>query len=218
VRGAVSDEEEQVNLLDILNVEFRWPTRGDRLFVASNDRTENAEIRTDAVSRTLHMTDGYKNAADLLVEEALRNRIARHDLVYPIIFCYRQFIELSLKAQIADYGSLVGISAPEDDPAMRRDLHNLKLLLRKFRKMCLLFGEHGVETMTVVSKCILEFHRMDPRAFTFRYAVDKKGEMYPIAEDRIDLRRLKDVMEGLGGFFIGCDSALSACASSCCEH
>jgi hypothetical protein len=71
-----------------------------------------------------------------------------------------------------------------------------------------------MEALIVVSKCILEFDRMDPNSFTFRYATQKNGAPYPVSVDRIDLRRLRDVMEAIGGFFVGSDGFLSDLASS----
>lgn len=83
---------------DLINPEpLRWPSRGDRLFLSAALTENNAEIHGSAESRAVFMMNGYRLAADRLVDEALADRIDRHDLVYPIVFCYRQFLELSLK-------------------------------------------------------------------------------------------------------------------------
>ncbi len=47
------------------------------------------------------MMTGYKKAAELLVEESLRSGFDRDTLVYPIIFMYRQFIELDFHIPIS---------------------------------------------------------------------------------------------------------------------
>jgi hypothetical protein len=187
---------------DLFNQKFRWPARGDRLFVAASDPATEAEIHDWTSSRSGFMTDGYKTAADKLVEEALGDRIVRHELIYPIIFCYRQFIELSLKRQILSYGRAVGVGLP------RRKDHDLKALLKTFRIMCKEYDSGEDEAIIVVSKCILEFARMDPDSFTFRYATDRLGNLYPVSTDRIDLEKLKDVMDGIGAFFSGSDAYL----------
>lgn len=48
------------------------------------------------------MIDGYKMAADCLVDDADDSERKRNRLIYPIVFCYRHFLELSLKHVIAD--------------------------------------------------------------------------------------------------------------------
>ena len=61
------------------------------------------------ITRLVLMKDGYKTAADLMVEAAASDRLSRDTLVFPIIFNYRQFLELSLKYQLATFGPEVGI-------------------------------------------------------------------------------------------------------------
>ncbi len=94
---------------EILESEFRWPKEGDVPFIASDDFEANANIAEDDFSRMVYMMNGYKKAADLMVIQAQADTVERHYLVYPIIFNYRQFIELSLKYIIATYGSTVSI-------------------------------------------------------------------------------------------------------------
>jgi hypothetical protein len=107
---------------------YRWPTAGDRLLVAATEEDGGAAIERHGYSRLVFMTDGYKVAADILVEEAIADRISRYDLIYPILFCYRQFIELSLKGLIESYGARVGVRAPGN-------IHDLKKLLKSFRRV-----------------------------------------------------------------------------------
>jgi len=184
---------------DLVETTFRWPSRGDRLFVDAGHRMDQAEIHSEADARSYFMTDGYKRAADLLVEKAIENRFERNRLVYPILFCYRQFIELSLKGQISAYGTYVGVDLPT------KQTHDLRVLLKRYRRMCLRFAPGDMAPMIVVSKCILEFARMDATSFTFRYATAKSGAPYPVLTDRLDLERLRDTMEGMGDFFSGSD-------------
>ena len=79
---------------EILNAEFRWPRQGDKPFVVADDPHRNAEIANDGFSRLVLMMDGYKKAADLMVEASTEDLYTRAILVYPVIFNYRQFVEL----------------------------------------------------------------------------------------------------------------------------
>src|ERR1700692_2298612 len=101
--------KEMGSFADILNREFRWPKRGDKAFSVSENWQQNARVVTGVHSRLVIMMTGYKAAADLLVEKSQRSGFDRDTLVYPIMFTYRQFIELELKYLIATYGFTVGI-------------------------------------------------------------------------------------------------------------
>jgi len=194
--------KKSLSFADLANpAPMRWPTRGDRLFAP--DIFDDAEIHSDTVSRFVFLMDGYKDAGDVLVEEALSDDVARNGLVYPILFCYRQFIELSLKWQIEHYGEFCNVEKPGNT-------HKLHELLRSFRKICHSLGGSDTSALVAVSKCVLEFHRMDKHSFTFRYAMDKSGVAYPVTTDRIGLARLRDVMNGIFGFFRGCDGYFEA--------
>src|SRR5436305_1442713 len=79
---------------EILDAPYHWPAAGDRLFTAATEDEGGAGIEQSAYSRFVFMTNGYKDAADMLVQEALADPLSRYDLIYPIIYCYRQYIEL----------------------------------------------------------------------------------------------------------------------------
>ncbi len=69
-----------------------WPRKGDTLFQPGGYQHLAACIVTDF---SLAAT-GYQDAASLLI--ASLNAAERNDaLVFPIIFCYRQYLELKLK-------------------------------------------------------------------------------------------------------------------------
>ena len=71
---------------------------GCKIFVRGSDRRKIAEFGGDPRSWFAALSNGYKKAGDLLVEEADGNR---NFIVYPIIFCYRHFVELSIKGLLA---------------------------------------------------------------------------------------------------------------------
>lgn len=183
----------------LLDREFRWPRKGDRPFIQSASRQHNALIEPSAHGRLVMMMAGYKRAADLLVECGEADRFDRDALVYPIIFNYRQFIELSLKHLIATYGPAVGIKAIWNK-------HDLSELWKAFTKLLDGYGCQDVEeTDPVVAEIIAEFSKVDPASFSYRYPVDTKGNPIPITHEELDLKALADVMHALEGYFTGCD-------------
>ncbi|GBE44567.1 hypothetical protein BMS3Bbin10_02666 [bacterium BMS3Bbin10] len=189
---------------ELLDTEFRWPTKGDMPFVAADDPYDNAKIAGDGFTRLVLMMKGYKKGADLMVAEAAGGRPNRDILVFPIIFNYRQFLELSLKYQLATYGPAVGI-----EPNWQS--HDLARLWSEFLALLELYGtEDPDEADPVVGKIILEFAKIDPGSYSYRYPVDRQGNPVPVAYNDLHLATLADVMEAVAGYFTGCDGYLSS--------
>lgn len=149
------------------------------------------------------MADGYKEAADVLVEKAMADRFLRHGLIYPILFCYRHFIELSLKYVISEYGHLTA------EPPNSKD-HDLEVLWPVFRKIVTYCEEGDTEALTAVEAIVAEFAKLDPQSFTFRYPTNRKGDLIAINMDNIDLSNLRDTMEGVANYFSGTDGYLDS--------
>ena len=81
-----------------------WPRSGDRLFVETAWGLA-AHLSTFQGERLYRMKKAFKTAADMLVSQSEENTHERSNLVWPIVFCYRQYIELALKDMIAAYGA-----------------------------------------------------------------------------------------------------------------
>lgn len=189
---------------DLLNAEFRWPRQGDIPFVVADEPFDNANIADDGFTRLVLMTDGYKEAADLMVRAASDDRSMRGMLVFPIIFNYRQFLELSLKYQLATYGPAVDIK-----PNWKT--HYLDKLWGEFWEMLERYGTKDPdEADPVVGKIILEFAKIDPGSYSYRYPVDRQGNPVPVAYSDLHLPTLAGVMDKVAGYFTGCDGYLSS--------
>ena len=186
----------------LLRPEFRWPTRGDQAFTTSDRWQNNSYIDRYGHGRLVMMMTGYKMAADLMVAHVAHARNDGDALVFPVIFNYRQFVELSLKYLIATYGHTVGIDA-------QWNTHDLGVLWSTFVQVLDGYGHEDPEgTDAVVGDIIAEFAKVDPRSFSYRYPVDTKGNLVDLAHEEVDLHRLADVMKGLEGYFSGCDGYL----------
>jgi hypothetical protein len=186
------DTPEKSDFESLLRTDFRWPTEGDAPFTQSENWEQNAYIDRFGHGRIVMMMMGYKLAGDLMVAQVARDR---HVLVFPVVFNYRQFIELSLKFLIATYGHTVGIAA-------EWNTHDLKSLWQTFSKVLDGYGHDDAEgTDAIVEEIILEFAKVDPGSFSYRYPVDTKGNPVPLAHQEIDLHRLADVMQGSMGIF-----------------
>ena len=182
---------------DLLNTEFRWPRLGDRAFVVADDPLEDVNIAEDGFTRLVLMMEGYKKAADLMVQASDNDRPTRATLVFPIIFNYRQFLELSLKYQLATYGPAVGIEANWKS-------HDLATLWTEFLKMLQRYGTKDPdEADPVVGEIILEFAKIDPGSYSYRYPVDRLGRPLPVAHGDLHLPTLAEVIDGVAAYFRG---------------
>lgn len=187
---------------EIIQEQFRWPAAGDIPFVESTAAGANATIAEGLHTRLVLMMDGYKKAADLMVEGALADDSQRDYLVCPIIFNYRQFIELSLKYMLSMYGSHVGISSNWHS-------HRLEALWTDYALMLERFGsEDPDEADPIVEEVVAQFAKIDPGSYSHRYPVDRDGRPLPLALTELHLPTLRDVMQGVANYFNGCDGFL----------
>ncbi len=203
------DLEKRISFEDILSIRFRWPQHGDKPFVVAGNLLDNAVVANNTFARLVLMIDGYKKAGDIMVAASEEDWRERDILVFPIIFNYRQFLELSLKYQLAIYGPTVGIS-----PNWK--LHDLVALWNEFLQMLKSYDEgYPKAAERVVEKIVLEFAKADAGSFSFRYPVDPKGTKIEIAFSATDLSNLADVMNAIDSYFSGCDRFLSRLEGAC---
>ncbi len=195
----------------ILFSEIHWPQIGDKPFTQSAKLRQNAEINQFGHFRLEYMIDGYKKGADLMVERALKERTERDILIFPIVFCYRHFIELSFKYLINTYGNVVGIESKWNTHNLSELWKTVKNVLKKYMAP----DVDGVES--IVDKIIAEFEKIDQRSFSFRYPVNTGGQIIEFDREKFDLVNLAKVMNRLEGFFDGCDGYLDDLKSSYCD-
>ena len=193
---------------DLLHAKFRWPKIGDRLFLSANEWWQNACVTDGAFSRMVLMEDGFKKAADLLVENARGDNYLSATLIYPIVFCYRHSLELALKYIITTYGAKAGVPPNTTE-------HDLARLWPHCRRVIEHFHPNNDDpALDVVEACIAEFAKIDPRSDTFRYPTTAKGQPITIQLAPIDLQQLRHTMEAIHNFFTGVDGYIDNAVSN----
>lgn len=182
---------------ELATIGIRWPQKGDKALQKSPVPDGGARIAADARQRMIVMAEGYRKGADIMVDAARTNAFERDYLVYPILFAYRQFIELSLKDLINTYGPDVGVP-------VQWSSHDLTFLWSQFKLVTKRYtAASGDETDAAVESIIREFAKIDPNSYSYRYPVDTKGMPVPVTHDMLDLDVLKDVLEGVSTYFVG---------------
>jgi hypothetical protein len=170
----------------------RWPTWGDCVLSPGRDATP-----ADAVDeRAYRLGKGYKLAGDVLVQNLAGEPFDYDNLIYPILYCYRHYIELALKDIVEEHGKWVGVGLHDKD-------HKLLELWKLFLRIATTYhNDPQDEAALAVSSCIQEFAQVDPGSFAFRYARHKKTDsIIPLDFGSIDLANLHDVMNGIANFF-----------------
>jgi len=187
---------------DLLEEDFKWPTIGDKLFSAEQPAYA-AALGQYPEERLYHMTGGYKLAGDLLVEQAESQAWRRQKLVYPIVFCYRHYLELTLKSVLQQYGML-------GDLAPSWTHHRLEDLWRDYRKLLRAVGAETSEDQGtgVVEQCVAEFAKIDPTSDAFRYPTRRRGQPFNTELNLLDLISLHDTMQGIENYFLAVDGFL----------
>lgn len=190
----------RISFEELLQREFRWPRQGDQPFVAVAQALDNANIPDDEFQRRVLMIEGYKSAGDIMVDQSEREPHMRHTLVFPIIFNYRQFLELALKHQLAQYGPPVGVQPIWDN-------HRLDVLWESFQRI---IQAHDIpdpdEADGHVATTVAAFAHIDPRSDAFRFPRDNRGRAIPLNRRDLHLPTLKDVMDGVKNYFAACDN------------
>lgn len=180
-----------------------WPRKGDRLFVPRNDWWYNACLKFFSDNWDLY-AEGYNLAGDLLVEHVGDTHRDQDSLVYPVVFLYRQYLELRLK-QIIGVGNKL-LNVPQKIPTN----HNIVAIWKKCRKILEDVAPSGPkEDLDAVEECINQFSKTDPISTAFRYPVDKKSSPSTPSLTHINLRNLSEVMNRISSLLDGASMGIS---------
>lgn len=186
--GADAEQTEDLGL--------RWPQQDDKVFVKAHP-LRGAWVSPATDERLYRMIKGFHESGDLLVAETESSPRRALDLVYPIIFAYRQSLELRLKYLLIVYAPLAG-----EEPEHRS--HDLKKLWAKCRRV-IEFLEGSSQpsdkaAFEAVHRLIAEYDAIDPGSDAFRFTHSNKGRPINLAISTIDLVNLRSVVSGIHNF------------------
>jgi len=193
-----------------LDVDIPWPQKDAKFFISDGPPQVFSVIGgRDASHQYVLYMNGYKTAADELIQHALASKNAgRLDtLIFPILFLYRQYIELELKWVFLVYS--------DADRSVKKSVisdvgHNLIKLWQKARAILLEDATpKEQQDVNIVEDYIEQFHKLDESSFSFRYPITKNLDQILNDERRINLPNLRQRMDELYHFFNGADGKLS---------
>ncbi len=173
------------------------PSSEDKLFSTAEDWWNNACLNFLVDGWTLYSI-GYKDAADILVSQVEAQARYQDTLVYPIVFLYRQYLELSIKDLIRQARKLQDIHDPF--PKTHR--------INELWPICSdLLGEispgDSEEELKNIGRLIADFCTVDPTSMAFRYPENKDGKPSLPGIRHINLRNIKEVIGKIAAILDG---------------
>lgn len=179
-----------------------WPIPGDTLFTEAEDWQYNARLHGSHDKWDAYAT-GYKEAADILIERVLSDRMWMDMLVYPIVFLYRHYLELRLKELVISGSQLL------DEDAGNIHGHSLIYWWKEARKIFeKVWPDDEKADLDSVENCILQFASKDSGSDSFRYPVNTKGEKTLDGLNLLNLRQFKEAMSRVAALLEGASSAI----------
>jgi len=193
-----------------LESNIKFPVKGKKLFKSTKTYLEFSHFGWGNINSQFYgYIKGYKESADTLVDFALASqRIAILDTyIFPVLFLYRQFIELSLKSLYLEYSNE---SMSDKIQTIKQVNHNLANMWNKLKPTLIEVsdGKSEKELVKIVESYILQYHNFDKHSFKFRYPIDKDYNPLLKGEERIDIVNLKECMTELDNFFGGAGGKL----------
>ncbi|WP_127845259.1 hypothetical protein [Psychroflexus aestuariivivens] len=172
------------------------PNRNDKLFKEEINPTFGAWLKNPANKFFLY-SEGYKEAGKKLWEFCIENNFYANTLIYPLVFNYRQFIELRIKELM-----IMGYKYVDDNKDFA-DEHSLLKLWCIYRNEILVNIETiDEEILDNVERVIKQFNTEDPKSMCFRYPVSRGPHRKEhINRETIDLNNFKNVIDRLIYFF-----------------
>ena len=176
------------------------PESSDKLFTTEGDWWNNACLNYLPDGWGLYAI-GYKDAADILVKYVETERMHQDSLVFPVVFLYRQYLELALKDLIRQSRKLLDTYEPFPKT------HRLDELWRICNKLLKEISPgDSEEEMRQIGRLIDEFCQVDPTSIAFRYPEDKDGSPSLPGIRHINLRNVAEVTNKISAILDGADA------------
>ena len=174
-----------------------WPERGDKIF---RDDEDGSEAWVSVISPTFYAyATAYRASAELLIEHRKSlSGLDQNFQILPIVFLYRQHVELLLKAIIKNGDDL------QRTEQIKSNLHHdLNALWREAERVMdeNLHNAHP-KARGAAGGLISELAQADPGSFAFRYPVGKKEQISLEGWERVSLDNFASVMEKLSNFLL----------------
>ena len=178
-----------------------WPDASSRVFVAGEPSRRVAWIPNSAAQWHCY-AHGYKEAAERLYESW--KTLSDDNLVFPLVFLYRHYVELRLKELLQTAERFLGL------PRGWQSDHDIANLWTRLAGLLpRIFPDEPEADLNNADRLVRELADGDPYSFHFRYPESKKGQQHLENLERLDVVSFMDAMGRLSAFLDGASMALS---------
>ncbi len=194
--------------------EMALPRFEDKLFTRDGDWL-NACVGISS-NQWIGYVDGFKLGAEVLMQYVVDTMSKQDYLVYPIIFLYRQSLELQLK-RIFTIGNTLLEKVPDNKVLTQ---HRLLPLWRECKSIINeVSGGKTPDTFSLdaVENTLREFESRDPVSTTFRYPFEKTGKPSHSASTNINLANFTDVAQRVFNLLDCCSTWFEQLYEDKCE-
>ena len=182
--------------------EFPSAFAGQKLFVRGEDWHNNAMLGWTHFPMDIYAA-GYKDAADAILYALAERRASLDSVIYPLVFLYRQGLELQLKLILPLARRLAEIPSKDDHQ------HGLMPMWEELRKLLDELTPHeGDEDIAAMEDFIRQLDDVDPQSFAFRYPKTKRGEISLAELSDVNVRHLSEIMDSVFLLMSGIHSEL----------
>lgn len=197
--------EENMTDRHLLNIDLPWPAKGDKLFTDDGGLYNSCINWLISEDRQRLYARSFEDASLFLLDHVTSSRSELDTFIYPIIFCFRHSLELSLKGIIqAGINNIDSWNLKEVPNG-----HDLLFLWSKAKHVLIeCFPNEDKAVLAYVEDCIKELSTIDRNSEAFRYPISTKGEHHLSNIRYINTLNLRKTLSALSGFFNGVDGAL----------
>ncbi len=180
---------------------IKLPKKNDKFFKSDHNWWHDACVGLQEHGWDAY-AEGFKMAADIIVKNY--EDFDKNFLVFPIVFLYRQYLELRLKEII-----IIGYSSLNKDKKIHFN-HDILILWYEVRKIIMeLWPDQSEYELEAIDGLIKEFSRADPASYCFRYPEDKNRKTFHYDIMLINLENLSEVIEKIANIIDGASIGIS---------
>ena len=165
--------------------------KSDRFFKDSENLNDTF-INRGTIINEAHFPDSYFYTSMLLITmmQITNSNSIRDGLIYPALFSYRHYLELTLKETL----NLFENSGHLSEEVILRE-HSIQKLWNKIKSFPLVDDGPEIE---IVQNLLFEFNRIDPNGELFRYPYEIGKDGYKLTSSLpsglFEIRTLKETM------------------------
>lgn len=175
---------------------------GQKLFVRGDDWQNNAMLGWAPYPMDIYAA-GYKDAADAILYALSERRTSLDSVIYPLVFLYRQGLELQIKLILPLARQLANSPSKEDHS------HSLMPMWAELRTLLNELTPYACDQeVPAMEQFLHQLAEIDPQSFSFRYPKDKKGQLSLPDLHHINVRHLSEVMDSMFMLLSGIHSEL----------